>query len=121
MEIDFIVKYLTHLEFSRHTTISDVHELARDVLKAWICCLYSMVLRLSGQLDKHFGEGVNWPTLQQQLLLLLQPQPLLQLPPLQYQRLQQQNLKKIAYGHNGVNGLHVLHLVELEPNKNQDR
>ena len=35
MEIDFIVKYLTHLEFSRHTTISDVHELARDVLKAW--------------------------------------------------------------------------------------
>ena len=36
MEIDFIEKYLTHLEFSRHTTISDVHELARDVLKA--CC-----------------------------------------------------------------------------------
>ena len=35
MEIDFIVKYLTHLEFSRHTTISDVHELARDVFKAW--------------------------------------------------------------------------------------
>ena len=35
MEIDFIEKYLTHLEFSRHTTISDVHELARDVLKAW--------------------------------------------------------------------------------------
>ena len=34
MEIDFIEKYLTHLEFSRHTTISDVHELARDVLKA---------------------------------------------------------------------------------------
>ena len=33
------MKYLTHLEFSRHTTISDVHELARDVLKA--CVKYS--------------------------------------------------------------------------------
>ena len=31
---DFIVKYSSHLEFSRHTTIPDVHELARDVLKA---------------------------------------------------------------------------------------
>ena len=33
---DFIVKYSSHLEFSRHTTIPDVHELARDVLKAWV-------------------------------------------------------------------------------------
>ena len=32
---DFIVKYSSHLEFSRHTTIPDVHESARDVLKAW--------------------------------------------------------------------------------------
>ena len=35
MEIDYIVKYLSHFEFSRHTTISNVHELAQDVLKVW--------------------------------------------------------------------------------------
>ena len=44
MEIDFIVKYLSHFEFSRHTTISDVHELARDVLKACV-----EVTKLSGR------------------------------------------------------------------------
>ena len=32
--IDFIMKLLSHLEFSRHTTIPDIHESARDVLKA---------------------------------------------------------------------------------------
>ena len=32
---DFIVNYLLHFQISRHTTIPDVHELARDVLKAW--------------------------------------------------------------------------------------
>ena len=35
---DFIVKYSSHLEFLRHTTIPDVHESARDVLKA--CALF---------------------------------------------------------------------------------
>ena len=38
---DFIVKYSSHLEFSRHTTIPDVHESARDVLKAWFKLFFS--------------------------------------------------------------------------------
>ena len=44
---DFIVNYLLHFQISTHTTIPDVHESARDVLKAcimvvmfckWYCC-----------------------------------------------------------------------------------
>ena len=31
---DFIVNYLLHFQISTHTTIPDVHESARDVLKA---------------------------------------------------------------------------------------
>ena len=31
---DFIVNYLLHFQILRHTTIPDVHESARDVLKA---------------------------------------------------------------------------------------
>ena len=37
---DFIVNYLLHFQISRHTTIPDVHESARDVLKAWFECKF---------------------------------------------------------------------------------